>query len=153
MNLCVFKALMPQQFGEIQRMRITYQYDYTNRPPQVFTDDFQAEDQAWNGDRVSFVEQILLPDSLTGALFSGGVALGKVAVIAAYEAHFGWLSIRGWDLTMDKRIAPYLDPQGNMQSMNSRFNNLGTRPSGVRAIIEVCSDLCVRSQILSLQTR
>lgn len=153
MNLCVLKTLTHPDFGEIQRARVIVQYDYANKQPVSFMDVFGASDEVWNGNRVAVTEQILMPDSVTGVLFSGGVGLSKVGVIAVYESHFGFLNIVGWDLTRDPRIAPYLDIQGNMKSMNSRLSNLGTRPMMVRARLEVCSDICMQSGVISFETR
>lgn len=152
-NFCLFKALTAPEFGELVRVKIVEEYDFTNKPPITYNDAFEAVDNVWNGNRIAIPQPLLLPDSLTGALLSGAIGISKVAVMSLYEAKAGWLNVVGFDPTKDPRIAPLLDPQGNLRTMGSKFNNLGTRPYQVRVQIEACSDICMKSSVLVLETR
>lgn len=152
-NLCVISALAPRGMGELQRMRVKVQYIYPDRAP-VQNQDFSAADGVFKGERIAFPYGFLLPDSLTGALAAAAMGLGKLAAPAAFNA---FLTSLGLPPTLSMSQVPafsgLLDPQGNFKDAQSRFGNLGPRPSVVRLRFQVCSDVCVISQTLTFETR
>lgn len=153
-NLCTVSALAPSGMGELQRMRVVVQYSYPDRAPVRKPQDFSAADLVFNGERIAFPHGFLLPDSLTGAIVAAALGLGKLAVPAAYNA---FLTSMGLPPTFSMSQVPafsnLLDPQGNFKDAQNRFGNLGTRPSAVLLQFQICSDVCVLSHILTLETR
>lgn len=153
-NLCTISALAPRGMGELQRMRVGVQYSYPDRAPVRQVQDFSAADLVFKGERIAFPYGFLLPDSLTGAIVAAAVGLGKLAAPAAFNT---FLASLGLPPTLPMSQVPafsnLLDPQGNFKDAQNRFGNLGTRPSEVLLRFQVCSDVCVMSQTLILETR
>lgn len=153
-NLCTVSALAPSGMGELQRMRVQVRYNYPDRAPVQKGQDFSAADLVFNGERIAFPQDFLLPDSLTGAIVAAAFGLGKLAVPAAFNAFLTFMSLPPtFSMSQVPAFSNLLDPQGNFRDAQSRFGNLGTRPSTVKLRFQVCSDVCVLSHILTLETR
>jgi hypothetical protein len=152
-NLCLFRALAPLELGEIVRLRFGVAKVYNSKSqPVVEIEDFELSDKVFNGSRIALIYPILMPDSLTGsavALFTG---IGKAVLPRILEAKAQILGIP-LNLTNDPNLQRFFDPSGNFNSANERFNNLGERPLSVQVQIRVCSDVCVTSPVLNMQTR
>lgn len=156
-NLCLIKGLTPDEFGEIERMRVVVQQSFANRQPLIDSEDFLPSDQVWSGNKVGVLRPILMPDSLTGAVVSTALGLSKGTVTIAGEAAFSWLKLPPGTFSaavQNSKLAPFLDPEGNLKSAGSRFGNLGTRPNSVSVTVTLCSDIgCYLAETLSLETR
>lgn len=153
-NLCTITALAPRGMGELQRMRVVVQYSYSNQDPVREVQDYNAADLVFNGDRIAFPYGFLLPDSLTGALVSTALGLGKLAAPAAFSAFLTGLGLPPtFSMSQVPAFTTLLDSEGNFRDAQKRFSNLGPRPSTVLLRFQVCSDVCVSSQILTFQTR
>lgn len=159
-NLCVIKATTHPEFGEIQRMRVVVRFTYADRQPKIEVEDFLPSDKAWSESRISFIQPILMPDSLTGAVVSSLTAtattLARTAVTVAQNLRLNvapGFTVGFANIADDPKLAPFLDAAGNLNLAKSRFGNLGTRPALVQTQLQICSDVCVNSVVLYIETR
>jgi hypothetical protein len=73
-NWCFISALTSQKLGNIERLRLGMaKYYSSKKEPITEIEDFEQQDSVFNGSRVAIIYPILMPDSLTGAVFAGTV--------------------------------------------------------------------------------
>lgn len=151
-NLCIVSGLAPAGMGTLQRLRVRVEYRYPEKQPFVWIDDFVAADRVFNEERVAFPENLLMPDSLTGALMAAGI--GKMAMRSAFVLLLGELGLPP-SLVMSQfpALDRMLDSQGNFKDASNRFSNLGERPYTAFLQFQICSDVCVVSRVLQLETK
>lgn len=157
LNACFFSALISPQLGEIVRMDAVILRRFTTKQDIRYQESYEAQDNAWRGQRIGYILPIVLPDSLTGALVQTLAGAGKVAFSQLLQARlefFGGALAIGLP-KLDAKAAQYFDPEGNFNDAGNRWSNLGERPYQVLIQLKACAadGVCALSPVTELATR